>query len=103
MGNNEIREEGVSRILLSASTQYYGKDELKYILCYSLARDNRFLESAVYLNVMMIEHFIDLLKKEVESVFQNLLPDINTFENSFYGDLFPEVRLIAINLLSKIN
>ncbi|MHB1493238.1 MAG: hypothetical protein ACYCR7_06895 [Thermoplasmataceae archaeon] len=103
MGNDEIREEGISRILLSKSQDFYGKDRLKYLLCYSLARDNRFLESAVFLNAKTVDPFVLALYQEILSLYPDAKENIRAFENSFYSEVFVEVRKIAINLLSKIN
>ena len=103
MGDDEIREEGLSRILLSESQIFFKKDPLRHILSYSLARDNRFLESGVFLKPKYVHKFLDMLEKEVLDKFPIAKVDFSQFENSYYNDFFVEIRKIAINLLSKIN
>lgn len=103
MGDDEIREEGLSRILLSQSQNFFKKDPLRHILSYSLARDNRFLESGVFLKPKYVDKFLDMLENEVLENFPIAKIDFNRFEDAYYSDFFVEIRKIAINLLSKIN
>ena len=102
MGEKEIREEAVSRALLNLSEKYYASNRIRHMICYSLARDNRFLERSEGINTGNVEEFAIIVEESfMKKIGEGM--DKNKIEENLYEKYFDLLREIAINIVGKIN